>query len=78
MGLNVSQKVTLTALFYQLWWSTIWVLYTILTRLIWQWCENRNMCLFATYINTRHYKEADEESRRKTNTQNSKYLVRVL
>lgn len=35
-----------------------------LTRLIWQWCEKRNLWLFASYINTKDNIEADEESRR--------------
>lgn len=35
-----------------------------LTRLIWQWCEERELWLFASYINTKDNKEADEESRR--------------
>lgn len=35
-----------------------------LTRAIWKWCEERNLWLFASYINTRDNKEADTESRR--------------
>lgn len=35
-----------------------------LTRDIWQWCERRNLFLFASYINTRQNIEADEESRK--------------
>lgn len=35
-----------------------------LTRSIWKWCEERNLWLFASYINTRDNKEADTESRR--------------
>lgn len=35
-----------------------------LSRQIWQWCEKRNIWLFASYINTKENKEADEESRR--------------
>ncbi|XP_060804898.1 uncharacterized protein LOC132902730 [Amyelois transitella] len=35
-----------------------------ISRQIWQWCETRNIWLFASYINTRDNKEADEESRR--------------
>lgn len=37
-----------------------------LARNIWQWCEARNIWLYASYINTRDNKEADFESR-KTN-----------
>lgn len=33
-------------------------------REIWQWCEDRNIWLFASYINSRDNIEADEESRR--------------
>lgn len=33
-------------------------------RQIWQWCETRQIWLFASYINTKDNKEADEESRR--------------
>lgn len=33
-------------------------------REIWQWCENRNIWLFASYINSKDNKEADEESRK--------------
>lgn len=35
-----------------------------LARQIWRWCEERNIWLFASYINTKENKEADEESRR--------------
>lgn len=35
-----------------------------LAKAIWQWCEERNLWLFASYINTKDNKEADEESRR--------------
>lgn len=35
-----------------------------ITRQIWQWCEKRQIWLFASYINTRDNKEADEESRK--------------
>ncbi|KAI8435449.1 hypothetical protein MSG28_003752 [Choristoneura fumiferana] len=35
-----------------------------LARQIWQWCEMRNIWLFASYINTRDNTEADEESRK--------------
>lgn len=35
-----------------------------LTRNIWQWCEERNIWIFASYINTKDNKEADQESRR--------------
>lgn len=35
-----------------------------LTREIWQWCEQRNIFLFASYINTRDNVEADAESRK--------------
>lgn len=35
-----------------------------LSRDIWQWCEMRNLWLFASYINTKDNIEADEESRR--------------
>lgn len=37
---------------------------TGLTRTIWQWCEERNIWLFASYINTKDNIEADEESRK--------------
>lgn len=35
-----------------------------LAKAIWQWCEKRNIWLFAAYINTKDNVEADEESRR--------------
>lgn len=35
-----------------------------LSRDIWQWCEPRQLWLFASYINTKDNIEADEESRR--------------
>lgn len=35
-----------------------------LARTIWQWCEERNLWLFASYINSKDNVEADEESRR--------------
>ncbi|KAI8428150.1 hypothetical protein MSG28_002397 [Choristoneura fumiferana] len=35
-----------------------------LARQIWQWCEKRNIWLFASYINTKDNVEADKESRR--------------
>lgn len=35
-----------------------------LTKNIWQWCEERNIMIFATYINTKDNVEADAESRR--------------
>lgn len=35
-----------------------------LTKIIWQWCETRNIYLFASYINTKDNVEADEESRK--------------
>lgn len=35
----------------------------ILTRKIWQWCEQRNLFLFASYIKSKDNKEADAESR---------------
>lgn len=35
-----------------------------IARQIWQWCEKRQIWLFASYINTRDNKEADEESRK--------------
>lgn len=35
-----------------------------LARDIWQWCEQRDISLFASYINTRDNVEADRESRR--------------
>lgn len=37
---------------------------TDLTRTIWQWCEKRNIWLFASYINTTDNIEADQESRK--------------
>lgn len=35
-----------------------------LAKAIWQWCEKRNILLFAAYINTKENVEADEESRK--------------
>lgn len=35
-----------------------------LTREIWQWCEKRNLIIFASYINTKENTEADQESRK--------------
>jgi hypothetical protein len=35
-----------------------------LTRSIWQWCEARQIWLYASYINTKDNVEADQESRR--------------
>lgn len=35
-----------------------------LAKDIWQWCEMRRIWLFASYINTKENKEADQESRR--------------
>lgn len=35
-----------------------------ITRLIWQWCEQRNIWIFASYINTKDNFEADRESRK--------------
>lgn len=35
-----------------------------ITREIWQWCENRNIWIFASYINTKDNFEADKESRK--------------
>jgi hypothetical protein len=35
-----------------------------LAKNIWQWCEERNIWLFASYINTKENVEADEESRK--------------
>lgn len=35
-----------------------------LTKSIWQWCEKRNILIFASYINTNDNIEADEESRK--------------
>lgn len=35
-----------------------------LTREIWQWCEERNIWLTASYIKSKDNKEADEESRK--------------
>ncbi|KAL0881867.1 hypothetical protein ABMA27_001639 [Loxostege sticticalis] len=35
-----------------------------LTKSIWQWCERRDIFLFASYINTHDNVEADEESRK--------------
>lgn len=37
---------------------------TDLTKDIWQWCEERNIWLFASYINTKDNVEADQESRK--------------
>lgn len=37
---------------------------TNLTKTIWQWCEKRNIWLFASYINTKDNIEADQESRK--------------
>lgn len=34
-----------------------------LAREIWQWCEARNLWLFASYIPSRESKDADRESR---------------
>lgn len=39
-----------------------------LARSIWQWCEERNIWLFASYINTKENREADEESRKLNTT----------
>lgn len=38
-----------------------------LAKKIWQWCETRQIWLFASYINTRENKEADKESRKINN-----------
>lgn len=38
-----------------------------LAKKIWQWCETRKIWLFASYINTKENKEADEESRKINN-----------
>ncbi|XP_023314845.1 uncharacterized protein LOC106655901 [Trichogramma pretiosum] len=35
-----------------------------ITREIWQWCERRNIVIFASYIASKENVEADEESRR--------------
>lgn len=35
-----------------------------LTRTIWQWCEERNIWIFVSYINSKDNVEADQESRR--------------
>lgn len=35
-----------------------------LSRQIWQWCEERNIWIFASYINTKDNIEADRESRK--------------
>ncbi|CAB0043256.1 unnamed protein product [Trichogramma brassicae] len=35
-----------------------------ITRKIWQWCERRNIVIFASYIASKENVEADEESRR--------------
>lgn len=37
-----------------------------ITREIWQWCESKNIFLFASYINTNENLEADHESRKQT------------
>lgn len=34
-----------------------------ITRQIWQWCENRNLFIFASYIKSKDNVEADKESR---------------
>lgn len=34
-----------------------------LSRMIWQWCEERKIWIFASYINTKDNVEADQESR---------------
>lgn len=36
-----------------------------IAREIWQWCEKRNIWLYASYINTKDNVEADQESRNK-------------
>ncbi|CAG9118500.1 unnamed protein product [Plutella xylostella] len=38
-----------------------------LAKKIWQWCEERKIWLFASYINTNDNKDADEESRKTIN-----------
>lgn len=38
---------------------------TNISRQIWQWCESRNIWLYASYISSSENKEADAESRRK-------------
>lgn len=35
-----------------------------LTKTIWQWCEKRNIWIYASYINTKDNVEADQESRK--------------
>lgn len=35
-----------------------------ITKEIWQWCENRNIWVYASYINTKDNFEADRESRK--------------
>lgn len=35
-----------------------------LTREIWRWCEQRNLYIFASYINSKENLEADQESRK--------------
>lgn len=35
-----------------------------ITREIWQWCEERNIWIYASYINTKENYEADRESRK--------------
>lgn len=37
----------------------------VLSRQIWQWCEERNITIFGSYINSKDNKEADFESRRR-------------
>ena len=34
-----------------------------ITREIWEWCESRNIYIFASYINSKENLEADSESR---------------
>ncbi|KAJ8721079.1 hypothetical protein PYW08_006544 [Mythimna loreyi] len=53
-----------------------------LARSIWQWCEDRHIWLFASYIKSMDNKEADEESRRinpdiewELNTSTFQYIV---
>ncbi|CAG9111594.1 unnamed protein product [Plutella xylostella] len=38
-----------------------------LAKKIWQWCEERKIWMFASYINTNDNKDADEESRKTIN-----------
>lgn len=40
-----------------------------LTRGIWEWCEARNLWVFASYIRSAENKEADTESRLKPETE---------